>query len=386
MPFGPSKQLHRFDWSSFMGLLRPVASSRIAAAAVAALAFLAACGGSSNDGGSGTAPTVSSTSPADLAVGVPTNARLIATFSEAMDPASLTVATVLVKQGAAPVQGTVGAGADGLTVTFTPGASLATSAVYTATIMAGAKAAAGRAMAADHTWTFTTGSIAAKGPAPVSLGTAGKYAVLAKTAISTVPPSVVTGDLAVSPAAASFITGFSLVADPTNVFSTSTQLVGRAFAANYAVPTPSNLTTAVSNMEAAYTDAAGRPTPDFLELGTGDIGGKTLVPGLYKWTSTVTIPADVVLDGGANDVWIFQTSGNLTMDAAKQVNLSGGAQAKNVFWQVAGTATFGAGSHFEGVVLAKTDVKLVTGATMNGRALSQTQVVLQQATLTAPAQ
>jgi hypothetical protein len=115
-----------------------------------------------------------------------------------------------------------------------------------------------------------------------------------------------------------------------------------------------------------------------------NIGGKTLAPGLYKWTSTVTIPADVVLSGGANDVWIFQTSGDLTMDASKQVLLSGGAQAKNVFWQVAGKATFGAGSHFEGIVLAKTDITLVTNTTMNGRALSQTQVVLQQATITKP--
>jgi hypothetical protein len=195
----------------------------------------------------------------------------------------------------------------------------------------------------------------------------------------------VTGDIGISPAAASFITGFSLVADATNVFATSSQVVGKAYAANYAVPTPSNLTTAISNMESAYSDAAGRPTPDFLELGTGNIGGLTLVPGLYKWTSTVTIPVDVVISGGANDVWIFQTTGDLTMSAGKNVTLSGGAQAKHIFWQVAGKATFGANSHFEGIVLAKTDITLQTGATMNGRALAQTQVALQQATLTQPA-
>ena len=196
---------------------------------------------------------------------------------------------------------------------------------------------------------------------------------------------MVTGDLGLSPAAASFITGFSLVADSTNVFSTSPQIVGKAFAANYAVPTPANLTTAVSNMETAYTDAAGRPTPDFLELGTGNIGGKTLAPGLYKWTSTVTIPSDVTISGGANDVWIFQTTGDLTMSAAQHVTLAGGAQAKNVFWQVAGQATLGTGSHFEGVLLCKTAVTLQTGATMNGRVLAQTQVALQQATVTRPA-
>lgn len=178
----------------------------------------------------------------------------------------------------------------------------------------------------------------------------------------------------------------ALVADATNVFSTSPQIVGKAFAANYAVPTPSNLTTAVSNMETAYTDAAGRPTPDFLELGSGNIGGKTLAPGLYKWTSSITIPADVVLNGGANDVWIFQTTGDISMDASKQVILSGGARAKNVFWQVAGKGAFGAGSHFEGILLCKTEVTLQTGATMNGRILAQTMVALQKATVSQPVQ
>jgi hypothetical protein len=92
----------------------------------------------------------------------------------------------------------------------------------------------------------------------------------------------------------------------------------------------------------------------------------------------------ISLAGTASDVWIFQTSGDLVMDADKQVTLSGGALAENVFWQVAGEATFGADSHFEGVILAKTAITLQTGATMNGRALAQTQVALQQATITQP--
>ena len=229
------------------------------------------------------------------------------------------------------------------------------------------------------------GAAVAKGPAAVPLGTAGTYTILAKTGVSTVPPSSVTGNVGVSPAAATYLTGFSLVADPTNVFATSPQIVGKSYAANYAVPTPSNLTTAVSNMESAYTNAAGRPTPNFLNLGTGNIGGKTLVPGLYKWAGTVTMPADVTLSGGPTDVWILQVAGDLSMSASKRITLSGGAQAKNVFWQVAGRTTIGAGAHFEGVLLCKTDVTLQTGATMNGRVLSQTQVALQQATVTQPA-
>ena len=474
-------------------LFRTASRSAPTAFAATVLSLLAACGSNSTNPTTGTTPSVSSTTPEDVAVGVPTNAKIFASFSEAMDPSSLTTATILVKQGTTAVPGAVAVGADGLSLTFTPAANLSASLVYTATITAGSKSAVGHALAADHVWSFTTGAtadttaptvsgtnpasngtgvainskvaatfdkamdpasinaaafsvkqgatpvagsvaygslgstatftpsvalpantvftatiatgskdlsgnalasayswsfttsaVAAKGPAPVGLGTSGNYVVLAKTAVSTVPPSAVTGSLAISPAAASFITGFSLVADSTNVFSTSPQVVGKIFAANYAVPSPSNLTTAVSNMQAAYTDAAGRPTPDFTELGTGNIGGKTLVPGLYKWTSTITIPSDVVIAGGANDVWIFQTSGDLTMAAAKNVTLSGGAQAKNVFWQIAGQATFGAGAHFAGVVLAKTDITLQTGASMNGRALSQTQVVLQKATITQP--
>ena len=221
--------------------------------------------------------------------------------------------------------------------------------------------------------------------APVLLGTAGNFAILAKTGISSVPSSAVTGDIGVSPAAASFITGFTLSADATNVFSTSTQVVGRVYAANYAVPTPTNLTTAVLDMQTAYTDAAGRPTPNFLNLGSGNIGGLTLVPGLYQWGSSVTIPADVTLSGGASDVWIFQMSGDLTVSASKRITLAGGAQAKNIFWQVAGQVAIGASAHFEGIILSQTAITLQTGATMNGRALAQSQVALDSATVTKPA-
>ena len=229
-----------------------------------------------------------------------------------------------------------------------------------------------------------------KGPAPVSLGSAtdlgasGSYVLMAKTAISNVTGSTVTGNVGLSPAAASFITGFSLVADSTNVFSTSSSVVGKVYAANYAAPTPANLTTAIGSMETAYTDAAGRGSPDFNELATGNLGGLTLAPGLYKWTTAVTIPTDVTITGGANDVWIFQTSGNLTIAAAKNIVLSGGAQAKNIFWQVAGQATLGSTSHFEGIILSKTAITLQTGASMKGRALAQTQVALDNNAITAP--
>ena len=330
-----------------------------------------------------TAPVVGSTNPAAGAAAVPINVKVSATFNKALDPSTITGATFTLMQGTTAVAGTVAYG-PGTTASFTPTSALAGGTLFTATIGTGVKDLAGNALAASFTWSFTTGTTAAAGPAPVGLGTSGNYVVLAKSAVSTIPTSAVTGDIGLSPAAASFITGFSLVADSTNVFSTATQLTGKAYAADYAVPTPTNLITAVSNMESAYTDAAGRVNPDFLELGSGNLGGKTLAPGLYKWTSTVTIPTDVTISGGANDVWIFQTTGDLGVSASQHVILAGGALAKNVFWQVAGKVTVGAGAHFEGVLLCKTEVTLQTGASMNGRILAQTQVALQSATLTKP--
>lgn len=330
------------------------------------------------------APQVSGTTPSADGTDVATNTKIIVTFNEPMDPFTLTSSSFSVQQGTSAIAGGVVYG-PGTTATFTPDNALAANAAIAVSLSTGITDLNGNALATVHAFNFTTGSKTALGPAPVQLGTSGNFAILAKTGVSSVPSSMVTGDIGLGPAAATYITGFSLVADSTNVFATSTQITGKAFAANYAVPTPSNLTTAVSNMEAAYTDAAGRVTPDFLELGTGNIGGQTLAPGLYKWTSSITIPSDVTISGGANDVWIFQTTGDLSMTAAKRITLAGGALAKNIFWQVAGRATFGADSHFEGVLLSKTDVTLQTGATMSGRILAQTQVALQQATVTQPA-
>jgi len=232
-------------------------------------------------------------------------------------------------------------------------------------------------------YTVTAGTATA-GPAPVLLGTSGNYAILAKTAVSTVPPSAITGDVGLSPAATSYLTGFSLTMVGTTS-ATSPQVTGSLYGADMTTPTSPNLTTAVSNMEAAYTDAAGRPTPDFLNRGSGNIGGLTLVPGLYNWGSSVTIPADITLSGGANDVWILQMSGDLSMSASKRITLAGGAQAKNIFWQVAGEVIIGAGAHFEGIILSQTAITLQTGATMNGRALAQSMVALDSATVTRPA-
>lgn len=232
-------------------------------------------------------------------------------------------------------------------------------------------------------YTVTADSVQ-KGPAAVLLGTSGNFAILAKSAVSTVPTSVITGDVGVSPAATSFLTGFSLTMVGTTS-ATSPQVTGSLFGADMSPPTNSNLTTAVLDMQKAYTDAAGRPTPDFLNLGAGNIGGQTLAAGLYNWGTSVTIPGDLAISGGANDVWILQISGDLTISANKRITLAGGAQAKNIFWQVAGEVIIEAGAHFEGNILSQTAITMQTGASLLGRALAQSMIALDSATVVKPA-
>jgi hypothetical protein len=245
----------------------------------------------------------------------------------------------------------------------------------------GAKTLAGNSLAVNSVWSFTTaGSTTAL--TAVNLGSSINYLILAKTAITNIATSDLTGDLGLSPAATSYITGFALTS--ATGYATSTQVTGNIYASDMVTPTPTNLTTAVNNMITAYNDAAGRSFPDFVELSSGNIGGKTLTPGLYKWSNTVTIPLDVTISGSATDVWIFQIAGNLTMSSAKNITLSGGALAKNIFWQVAGQVTLGTTSHFEGIILSMTGITLQTGASMNGRALAQTAVILDQNAVTRP--
>ena len=162
-------------------------------------------------------------------------------------------------------------------------------------------------------------------------------------------------------------------------------VTGKLYAANMAAPTPTIMTTAVGDMEIAYTDAAGRTLPDFTELGAGNISGLTLVPGLYKWGTGVLVASNITLSGGANDVWIFQVAQDLTVSNSVIITLSGGAVAKNVFWQVAGQATLGTTADFKGVILSQTQIVLGTGASLTGRALAQTAVTLDANAVTAPA-
>jgi len=227
----------------------------------------------------------------------------------------------------------------------------------------------------------------------VELGFAEHYAILAKSGISVIPAgSTITGDIAVSPIAATAMTGFSLILDSLGQFSTSSLVkssmvsetghLGRAYSASYGGPIASLLTTAVGAMETAYTDAAGRTNPDAarINLGGGHLGGdfggseSPLTPGVYTFGTGVTLESDVTFSG--EGVFIIQMTGNLVQPANIKVNLSNGAKAKNIFWQVAGLVTVGTGAHMEGTLLVATSVAFGTGSSLNGRVLTQTACTL----------
>jgi hypothetical protein len=221
---------------------------------------------------------------------------------------------------------------------------------------------------------------------PVELGTAGNYVILTKSGISSVPDSDITGDIGVSAIAATAITGFSLALDSEGQFSTSEQVDGKVYGADYAAPTPSELTTAVSDMETAYTDAAGRPNEDDerKNVGGGDISGEILTPGVYTFDVEIRFSSDITFQGGPEDVFILQTTQNFWQGEGTKVNLVGGVQAKNIFWQIATNVSVGEDAELQGVLLVKTDVVFVTGSSLYGRVLAQTACNLQVATITEP--
>ncbi|HEY9219959.1 MAG TPA: ice-binding family protein [Lutibacter sp.] len=211
----------------------------------------------------------------------------------------------------------------------------------------------------------------------VNLGVAGDFVILSKTGITSVFKSSIIGDIGTSP-----ITGAAMVLS-------CAEVTGSIFSVDAAGPgckttSATMLTSAIGDMQTAYTDAAGRSNPDYLNLGAGTIGGMTLLPGLYKWSSSVNIPTDINISGSPTDIFIFQVAGTLKMSSGVRITLEGGALAKNIFWVVSDAVTFGTTSHFEGNILGQTGINMQTGATMNGRMLAQTAVTLQMNSVTKP--
>ncbi len=321
--------------------------------------------------GDTTAPTLTSTVPANLATGVPVNQEVSAVFSEAMAPLTITNASFTLKQGLIPVAGTVVASGSG--ATFTPSAPLANNTTYTAQINNTAQDLAGNALAPSATpnpWTFTTGAVVppvAAGPAAVNLTCAANFTVLAGSGITNTGPSILSGgDVGLSPGSA--VVGFPPGTLNGGVFHISDPIADNAKLC----------------LTAAYNDAAGRSLAPITV--SGNIGGQTLAPGLYKSTSTLAISSgDLTLSGPADAVWIFQVASTLTTTAGRQVILAGGAQAKNVFWQVGTSATLGTTSVMQGTIMADQSITLQTGAVLNGRALTRiAAVTLDSATITKP--
>jgi hypothetical protein len=342
--------------------------------------------------------TVRSTNPSNGAKNTPTSTngsnnvvtgtQVSATFSGPMNPATIeseaagTRLTFTLKGSTGQeVEGTVALNAAKTVVTFTPTENaLRPNEKYTAMITTAAESIGGVAIPDTIEWSFTTSDKAFTGQSPVSLGSAEPFAILTKTGITDVYASKIVGDVGTSP-----ITGAALLLR-------CTEVVGMVYTVNAAGPlpcrttSPNLLTVAIGDMGIAYTNAAGRSIPDFTELDAGEIGGRTLVAGLYKWGTGVGIATDVTLSGGPNDVWIFQIAGPLKQASATRITLAGGAQAKNIFWQVGGIVSIGTTAHFEGVILAKTLIAVKTGASVQGRLLAQTAVTLEQNAVTQPAQ
>jgi hypothetical protein len=249
------------------------------------------------------------------------------------------------------------------------------------------------------TSTFTVAS-APGGAVAVNLGAAGNFALLAETAITTTGTTAIVGNIGISPNPTSSITGFGTLSSTlvdgasTGEYATSPLVTGKIYGADMvgtgaaAGVTPARLTTAIGDMYTAYTFAAGETNPTATELYAGNLGGVTLTPGLYKWSTGVTIPTSLTLnaEGNPNAVWVFQIAGALTVASGADILLTGGAQPQNIFWQVGGSpgATLGSTSGFNGIILSAYQVILNNGAGLNGRALAQTQVTLIGDAVTAP--
>ncbi len=279
-----------------------------------------------------------------------------------MNPATITAETFTLMQGTTAVSGEVTY--VGTMATFTPTINLAPNTTYTPTITTGVQDLAGNALASKLVWSFTTSSV----EQGVVLGAAASYAVLAGATVVSTGPTVINGNLGLSSGSA--VEGF-----PPGTLN-GTQHVSDLDAVQAKV----DLTT-------AYNDAAGRSGAPISV--SGNLGGQTLTPGLYKSTDGLEISSgDLTLDaqGDPNAVFIFQMAVTLSTTSGRQVILSGGAKPANIFWQVGTSATIGTTSVFKGNIMADQSVDLKTGATLDGRALARIgEVTLDSNTVTRPA-
>lgn len=329
-------------------------------------ALVAGCSDADKTAGAGkpgdplTPPTVTLVTPPNASTLVcPNTAVITATFSKAMNPATISTSTfTLTGPGGASVSGAVTYVVATDIATFTPSGSLAASTAFTATVTTGAKDTFGNALAANFVWTFTTSAPCPSPAGPIALGAACGFGILGATpSVTSVGPTNVTGDVGVWPAA-------SIVGFPPGTL-TGAKHAGDAIAM-----------TAQGDLTTAYNNAAGAAGGAVL---TADIGGLTLAPGVYKTTSaqpTLGITGDLHLSGPASGVWIFQIVSSLTTAANNShIFMDGGSTSHNVFWQVGSSATLGTNTTFQGTIMAQASITATTGAILNGRALARTGTV-----------
>jgi hypothetical protein len=302
-------------------------------------------------------PTVISVTPPNGVNGICPNTVVVATFSEAMNPSTINTTTfTLTAPGTPPVAvaGAVTYDVPSHVATFTPTTALTLNTTYTATITTGAQDLNGNPLASDYVWTFTTSLTPCSSTVP--LGTACTFGILGGSTVTNSGASTfVTGDIGVWPGTA--ITGFT----PLNY--SGTEHAGDAVAM-----------TAQGDLTTAYDYAAGAAGGAVLPA---DIGGETLVPGVYKTTSaqpSLGITGNLTLSG--QGIYIFQVVSTLTTATNNSdIILSGGARAQDVFWQVGSSATLGTSTTFAGTIMAQASISLGTNATLNGRALARTGAV-----------
>lgn len=320
------------------------------------------------------APIVKSTSPLNNASNVDLSDVISATFNEPMQNSSIVNTSFILKLGGSSVSGTVYTVNN--TAYFQPGLNLISGKTYTATITTDVKNSAGVKMANNYTWTFSTKQ--PLGPQAPNLNEVSRYGIIAGTAVSNNAgfSKINNLDVGIYPGVRSSITGFPPAVIVNGSMHASDDVVPLGIAAQ--------LLKAKTDLTAAYLYAEGATTPAPVSV-SGDQGGKTLAPGIYKTTSTLLIQnGDLTLDaqGDVNAVWIFQIASTLTTigGAGGDIVLSGGAQAKNVYWQVGSSATIGGYTIFKGNILALTSITMGVYSTADGRMLARNAAVTMTST------
>ena len=336
------------------------------------------------------APTVTSTDPINNSTGISLSKTITADFSMIMDPLTIDGTTFTLKQGTTTIAGTVSY--SGSRASFNPTNDLLEGKIYTATITTGTKSATGVPLANDYVWNFTT--LVANAPAPTAglfFGVFGGNAGITNQGLNT---RINNGGIGTT-ASSTLVTGFTdKLASPNDIYTVTPLNNGLVFGGIYAAaPLPGNALKAQKALEglnearALYNSISPASKPGGSDQGSGELGGLTLAAGVYKSASgTYKITnGDLTLSGSATDVWIFQAESSLTVGspaAVRNVKLTGGALAKNVYWYVGSTAVinYAGGGVMTGTILAEDGVTLSSPGSsttlpgqetvLNGRAIS----------------